>query len=235
MWRGMPAELVSGLRLLDLTDEKGALAGKIFADLGAEVIKVEPPEGCSTRRIPPYLDDVRDPEHCLYSLGYHAGKKSITANLASPDARELVANLAAHADFLVESHPLGYLESIGLGYEALARPNPRLIYTSITRFGDTGPGKNYNWADIVTWAAGGMMYMMGEEERPPLQMSLPQAGLHAGAEAAVASLLANYPRNSDGNGNRIVVNMQACIVWTLMNEQSRPLLPGNHRSRTGAI
>ena len=231
----MPSELLNGLRLLDLTDEKGALAGKIFADLGAEVIKIEPVDGCSTRRIPPYLDDVRDPEHCLYSLAYHAGKKSITANLASPDARELVANLAAHADFLVESHPLGYLESIGLGYEALARRNPRLIYTSITPFGDIGPGKNYKWADIVTWAAGGMMYLMGEENKPPLQMSLPQAGLHAGGEAAVASLLAHYPRQIDSLGNRIVVNMQACIVWTLMNEQAMPLLHGNHLTRTGVF
>src|SRR5216683_3002597 len=231
----MPSELLNGLRLLDLTDEKGALAGKIFADLGAEVIKIEPPDGCSTRRIPPYLDDVRDPEHCLYSLAYHAGKKSITANLANAEARELVANLAAHADFLVESQPLGYLESIGLGYETLARRNPRLIYTSITPFGDTGPGKNYNWADIITWAAGGMMYLMGEEGKPPLQMSLPQAGLHAGGEAAVASLLAHYPRQADNTGQRIVVNMQACIVWTLMNEQAMPFLHGNHLTRTGVF
>jgi crotonobetainyl-CoA:carnitine CoA-transferase CaiB-like acyl-CoA transferase len=227
--------MLNGLRLLDLTDEKGALAGKIFADLGAEVIKIEPRDGCSTRRIPPYLDDVRDAEHCLYSLAYHAGKKSITASLASAEGRELVANLASHADFLVESHPVGYLESIGLGYETLARRNGRLIYTSITPFGDSGPGKDYNWADIITWAAGGAMYLMGEEGKPPLQMSLPQAGLHAGAEAAVASLLAHYPRQSDGLGNRIVVNMQACIVWTLMNEQAMPFMHGNHLSRTGVF
>lgn len=227
--------MLNGLRLLDLTDEKGALAGKIFADLGAEVIKIEPRGGCSTRRIPPYLDDVRDAEHCLYSLAYHAGKKSITANLDNADGRGLVAGLAAHADFIVESHALGYLESIGLGYEPLARRNPRLIYTSITPFGDTGPGKNYNWADIVTWAAGGMMYLMGEEGKPPLQMSLPQAGLHAGGEAAVASLLAHYPRQTDGLGQHIVVNMQSCIVWTLMNEQAMPFMHGNHLSRTGVF
>ena len=111
--------------------------------------------------------------------------------------------------------------------------NPRLIYASITPFGDTGPGKDYNWADIITWAAGGMMYMMGEEGKPPLQMSLPQAGLHAGGEAAVAMMLAHYPRQIDGLGQRIVVNMQACIVWTLMNEQAMPFLHGNHLSRTG--
>ena len=231
----MPSELLKGLRLIDLTDEKGALCGKMFADLGAEVIKVEPPDGCSTRRIPPYLEDIADADHCLYSIAYHAGKKSVTANLASDDGRAIVAELAEHADFLVESQPLGYLDSIGLGYGALAKKNPRLIYASVTPFGDTGPGKDYNWADIVTWAAGGMMYLMGEEGKPPLQMSLPQAGLHAGGEAAVAMMLAHYPRQIDRLGQRIVVNMQACIVWTLMNEQAMPFLHGNHLSRTGVF
>jgi benzylsuccinate CoA-transferase BbsE subunit len=231
----MPSELLKGFRLLDLTDEKGALCGKMFADLGAEVIKVEPPGGCSTRRIPPYLEDKPDPEHCLYSIAYHAGKKSVTANLASDEGRRLVADLAAQCDFLVESFPLGHLDSIGLGYDALAKKNPRLIYASITPFGDTGPGKDYAWADIITWAAGGMMYLMGEEGKPPLQMSLPQAGLHAGGEAAVAMMLAHYPRQIDGLGQRIVVNMQACIVWTLMNEQAMPFLHGSHLSRTGVF
>jgi len=229
----MPSELLKGFRLLDLTDEKGALCGKMFADLGAEVIKVEPIGGCTTRRIPPYLEDKADVDHCLYSIAYHAGKKSVTANLATEDGRAIVADLAAHSDFLVESHALRYLDSIGLGYDALARKNPRLIYASITPFGDTGPGKDYNWADIITWAAGGMMYLMGEEDKPPLQMSLPQAGLHAGSEAAVAMMLAHYPREVDGLGQQIVVNMQACIVWTLMNEQAMPFLHGNHLTRTG--
>lgn len=231
----MPSELLKGFRLLDLTDEKGALCGKMFADLGAEVIKVEPPGGCSTRRIPPYLEDKPDPEHCLYSIAYHAGKKSVTANLASDEGRALVADLAAQCDFLVESFSLGYLDSIGLGYDGLAKRNPRLIYASITPFGDTGPGKDYAWADIISWAAGGMMYLMGEEGKPPLQMSLPQAGLHAGGEAAVAMMLAHYPRQIDGLGQRIVVNMQACIVWTLMNEQAMPFLHGSHLSRTGVF
>ena len=231
----MPSELLKGFRVLDLTDEKGALCGKMFADLGAEVIKVEPATGCSTRRIPPYLEDKADADRCLYSIAYHAGKKSVTANLATDDGRALVAELAEKSDFLVESHQLGYLDSIGLGYDALAKKNPRLIYASITPFGDTGPGKDYNWADIITWAAGGMMYLMGEEGKPPIQMSLPQAGLHAGGEAAVAMMLAHYPRQIDGLGQRIVVNMQACIVWTLMNEQAMPFLHGNHLSRTGVF
>ncbi len=228
----MASELLKGFRMLDLADEKGALAGKIFADMGAEVIKLEPPRGCSTRTIPPFLEDLPGPDRSLYAIAYHAGKKSVTANLDSPGGREITAALAAKSDFLVESFECGYLDSIGLGYAALAKKNPRLIYTSVTPFGDTGPARNYKWADIISWAAGGAMYMMGEEGKPPLQMSLPQ-GLHAGGEASVASMLAHQARERDGRGQRIVVNMQACVVWTLMNEQAMPILHGDHIYRTG--
>jgi benzylsuccinate CoA-transferase BbsE subunit len=229
----MASKLLKGFRMLDLTDEKGAMCGKIFADLGAEVIKVEPPGGCSTRRIPPFLEDEVGLDRSLYFIAYQAGKKSVTANLDSCDGRAIVADLAKNCDFLVESFQLGYLDSIGLGFDDLAKMNPRLIYTSITPFGDKGPGKDYQWADIISWAAGGMMYLMGEEGKPPIQMALPQAGLHAGAEASVASLIAHYPRQIDGLGQHVVVNMQACIVWTLMNEQAMPILHGNHLSRSG--
>jgi crotonobetainyl-CoA:carnitine CoA-transferase CaiB-like acyl-CoA transferase len=110
-----------------------------------------------------------------------------------------------------------------------------LIFTSITPFGDKGPARNYKAPDIVTWAAGGMMYLMGEPGKPPLQMSIPQAGLHAGAEAAVASLLAHYPRQTSGRGQNVVVNMQACVASTLMNEQAMPIFHGDHLRRTGVF
>jgi crotonobetainyl-CoA:carnitine CoA-transferase CaiB-like acyl-CoA transferase len=231
----MRSELLKGLRMLDLADEKGALCGKVFADMGADVIKVEPLAGCSTRTIPPFLEDRPGPDRSLYTIAYHAGKRSITLNLESSEGRQLLIDLVKQSDFLVESFPLGYLDDLDLGYAAMDQANPRIIYTSITPFGDRGPGKNYRAADIVTWAAGGMMFQMGEEGRPPLQMALPQAGLHAGAEAAVASLIAHYPREIEGRGQRAVVNMQACVVWTLMNEQAMPLLHGDYLRRSGVF
>ena len=170
------------------------MCGKIFADLGAEVIKVEPPGGCSTRRIPPFLEDEVGLDRGLYFIAYQAGKKSVTANLESADGRAIVAELAKKCDFLVESFPLGYLDSIGLGYDALAKLNPRLIYTSITPFGDTGPGKDYKWADIITWAAGGMMYLMGEEGSRRSRWRCRRPDCTRAREAAVASLIAHYPR-----------------------------------------
>ncbi len=229
----MTSELLSGFRMLDLADEKGALCGKMFADMGADVIKVEPRGGCSTRRIPPFLDDLPNEDRSLYFLAYAAGKRSVTLNLGSPDGRALLADLVRKSDFLVESFPPGYMGSIGLGYDHLAEINPRLIYTSVMPFGDKGPGSAYKAYDIVTWASGGPMFMMGEQGKPPLEMSLPQAGLHAGAEAAVASLMAHYPREIEGVGQRVVVDMQACVVWTLMNEQAMPIMHGDHIRRDG--
>ncbi|HVN29843.1 MAG TPA: CoA transferase [Candidatus Binataceae bacterium] len=231
----MRSTLLAGLRMLDLSDEKGALCGKMFADMGAEVIKVEPPQGCPSRKIPPFLDDEPDLEHSLHFLAFQAGKRSITLNLENADGRELLKQLVKRSDFLVEAFPLGYLDSIGLGYDALAAVNPRLIHASITPFGDKGPAKNYKAADIVSWASGGAMFMMGEDGKPPLQMSLPQAWLHAAAEAAVASMIAHYGRVADGLGQHIVVNAQACVVWTLMNEQAMPLLHGDYLRRSGVF
>ncbi|MGZ6242923.1 MAG: CaiB/BaiF CoA transferase family protein [Candidatus Binataceae bacterium] len=229
----MGSELLSGFRMLDLADEKGALGSKIFADMGADVIKVEPPQGCSTRRIPPFLDDLPEADRSLYFIAYQAGKRSVTLNLGSPDGRALVEDLVRKSDFLLESFPVGYMESIGLGYDRLAELNPRIIHTSVTPFGDTGPGRKYKAADIVSWAAGGPMFLMGDEGRPPLEMALPQAGLHAGAEAAVASLLAHYSRELEGKGQHVVIDMQACVLWTLMNEQAMPILHGDYIRRTG--
>jgi crotonobetainyl-CoA:carnitine CoA-transferase CaiB-like acyl-CoA transferase len=229
----MASELLKGLRMLDLADEKGALCGKILADMGVEVIKVEPLEGCSTRRIPPFLEDHPGRDRSTYFLAYAAGKKSVTLNLENADGRELLLDLAKRSDFLVESSPLGHLDSLGLGYDTLAELNPRLIYTTVTPFGDKGPGRDFKTADIVSWASGGPMFLMGEPGRPPLEISQPQAGLHAGGEAAVASMIAYYARSKDGLGQHIVVDMQACAVWTMMNEQAMPLLHGDYLRRSG--
>jgi len=221
--------------MLDLADEKGAMCGKMFADMGAEVIKVEPPGGCMTRRIPPFLGDRSGSDRSLYFLAYQAGKRSVTLNLETADGRRLLSELARKADFLVESFPVGHMESLGLGYQALAGVNPRLIYASITPFGDRGPGRNYKAADINVWAAGGNMYLMGEQGRPPLQISAPQAGLHAGAEAGAAAMIAHYARQGSGQGQHIVIDMQACVVWTLMNAQAFPIMHGASMTRNGVF
>jgi crotonobetainyl-CoA:carnitine CoA-transferase CaiB-like acyl-CoA transferase len=117
----------------------------------------------------------------------------------------------------------------------LIRLNPRIILTSITPFGDASPGRDQQVDDLVLWATGGMLALMGEPDRPPVRMNLLQSYFHASAEAAVGSMTAHYPREITGEGQHVVVNMQACIVWTLMNEQSFPILHGNSVRRNGVF
>jgi benzylsuccinate CoA-transferase BbsE subunit len=99
----MQSELLKGFRMLDLADEKGAMCSKIFADMGADVIKVESPGGCSTRNIPPFLDDIPGTDRSLYAIAYHAGKRSITLNLEAAEGRDLFTGLVKQSDFVVES------------------------------------------------------------------------------------------------------------------------------------
>jgi crotonobetainyl-CoA:carnitine CoA-transferase CaiB-like acyl-CoA transferase len=232
---GLRSELLAGYRMLDLTDEKGLLCGKVFADLGAEVIKVERPGGDPARNIPPFYKDEVHPEKSLFWFAYNTGKKSITLDLTTADGRAVFRDLVKISDFVVESFPVGYLEELGLGYEALSQLNPRVILTSITPFGNSGPGRDYRADDLVLWALGGMMSLMGEKDRPPVRMNLLQSYFHAGVEAAVGSLAAHYPREITGEGQQVVVNMQACVVWTLMNEQAFPILHGNSVERNGVF
>jgi benzylsuccinate CoA-transferase BbsE subunit len=227
--------MLEGLRVLDLTDERGAFCGRMFAELGADVIKVEPVGGCPTRRIDPFVDGRPGPDRSAYFIAYQAGKRSITLNLDRVDGCRTLADLATTADFVVESSGQPYFDERGVGYAALSEINPELIYTTITPFGERGPAAAWAAADITLWAAGGMMYLTGVPGRPPLQISIPQAYLHAGAEAATASMLAYFARLGDGRGQRVVVDTQACVVWTLMNEQAYPLLHGDYLNRSGVM
>jgi crotonobetainyl-CoA:carnitine CoA-transferase CaiB-like acyl-CoA transferase len=229
-----PGGPLHGYRVVDLADEAAALCGKMFADLGADVVKVEPPGGCPTRGIPPFLDEGAGPDRSCYFQALAAGKRSVTLDLERPEGRELVARLADRADFLIESSPAGYLDSLGLSYRALAARNPRLIYTSVTPFGDRGPGAAWRATDIVGWAASGMMALMGAPGRPPLQVSVPQACFFAGAEAAVASMLAHLDRERSGQGQQVVISMQAAAAGALNTEAAFPVLEERSMARNGA-
>ena len=227
--------MLSGLRVLDLADERGSLCGRLFAELGADVIKVEPPAGCSTRRVSPFLDGIPGADRSLYFIAYQAGKRSVTLNLDVADGQHLLGELVRGADVVVESLGPDYLDSRGIGYDWMSALNPRLIFTTITPFGDRGPSARWRALDINCWAAGGMMFLTGLPGRPPLQMAVPQAFLHAGAEAATASMLAYFSRLHDDRGQKVVVDTQACVVWTLMNEQAYPVLHGEFLRRTGPL
>ena len=170
---------LSPYRVLDLTDEKGPLCGKILADLGAEVIKIEKPGGDPSRHIGPFCGDIPHPERSLYWMAYNASKKGITLNIESRDGQEIFRELAKVADIIIESYDPGYLDGLRLGYSELSKLNPAVLMTSITPFGQTGPYSHYKASDLVLWSMGGYAYLCGDPDRPPVQISFPQAYIQA--------------------------------------------------------
>ncbi len=207
------AGLLSPYRVLDLTDELGFLCGKILGDLGADVVKVEPPGGDPARRLGPFYGNQPDPEKSLYWFGFNNNKRSITLNLESAKGRELFCRLAAKVDFIIESFTPGYLDSLNIGYPALSRLNPRLILTSITPFGQTGPYSRFKASDIEIMALSGCMSLTGDPDRAPLRVSFPQSYAWTGSYAAIGALTAHYYREQTGEGQQVDVSAQACLLW----------------------
>ena len=202
-------------RVLDLTDERGLLAGKILADLGADVIQIEPPGGSPARNIGPFHGDDPLPDKSLFWWAYAANKRSITLDLERKDGRALLGKLVAEADFLIESFSPGYMEGLGLNYESLASMNSKLIMVSITPFGQDGPYSQYQATDIVGMALGGFMYLTGDEDRAPVRISFPHFYLHGAAAGATAAMLAHTHRVVSGQGQYIDVSCQQAVAKTL--------------------
>jgi crotonobetainyl-CoA:carnitine CoA-transferase CaiB-like acyl-CoA transferase len=222
----MPAPL-AGLRALDLTDALGHLCGRLLADLGADVIKVEPPGGDPSRKLAPRHEGAG-----LYWRATNAGKRGVTLDLARPESAAVLADLAQHVDFVIESLPPD--APLAGRVAAVVRERPWLVHTSITPFGDRAPGRALHGDDLVLWATGGPMYVCGDEDRAPVRPGLWLGFCHAGAEAAVGTMLAHVARGRSGRGQRVVVNGQAAMVWTLMNAQAFPILHGESPRRSGS-
>ena len=204
-------------RVLDLSDDTGFLCGRILGDLGADVIKIEPPPGDPSRRHGPYYQDDVDEQKSLTWFAHNYNKRGVTLDLATADGRQLFERLVASAHFVVECFPPGHLDALGLGYEALRRINPGLVMTSITPFGQTGPRRDYQADDLVAMAGGGLMYISGDEDRPPVRVGVPQAAVLAGTQAAVGTMLAHYGRVRTGHGRHLDVSVQAAVANALPN------------------
>ena len=199
-------------RVLDLTTERGLLCGQMLGDMGADVVKVEPPGGCSARGIGPFYKDAPHPDRSLYWWAYNRNKRAITLDIERDGGRDLLRRLVERADFLIESHNPGYLSQHGLGFADLARINPALIYVSITPFGQDGPKASYADSDLIVMAAGGPLILAGDDDRPPVRLSVPQAYLHASADAAVAALAAHHERVRSGLGQHVDVAAQQSVA-----------------------
>ena len=195
-------------RVLDLANEDGMLCGQLLADLGCDVIAIEPPGGSSARRRGPFAGDVRDPERSLTWWAWARGKRSALLDLESEADREELKRLARGADFLIESFAPGHMSARGLGYADLAALNPALIYVSISAFGQDGPKAHYAATDLIGLAAGSTLFLSGESGGRPVRAAVPQAGLHAATDGAVGALLAHFARRQTGRGQHVDVSMQ---------------------------
>ncbi|MCJ7523094.1 MAG: CoA transferase [Dehalococcoidia bacterium] len=216
MDKGKQEAVLSGYRILDLTDDKGHYCGKVLADLGADVIKIEPPGGDPSRNIGPFYKDTPDPEKSLSWWAYNTSKRGITLNLESDQGKDIFRRLVKNADAVVESSPPGYMDRLGLGYTALSEINPDIVVTSITPFGQTGPYKDWKADDLVGWAMAGQAYVTGDDDRPPCQISFPHGYLVAGSHAASGTLAALYYRECEGEGQHVDVSMQEAVLWTTL-------------------
>lgn len=201
------SSFLSPYRILDLADERGLFCGKLLRDLGADVIKIETPGGDNARNIGPFYHNISDPEKSLHWFSFNTGKKGITLDITNPRGKEIFKQLVRKADCVLESFPPGFLDDLELGYEDLCRLNPGLIMTSITPFGEAGPYRDYKDSDLVLWALSGLLFICGDQDRPPVRISLEQSYLHAGADGAAGTVMALYHRGRTGQGQKVEVSI----------------------------
>ncbi len=211
----MPAAL-EGLRVLDLATPLAEATGRVLADLGAEVIKIEPPGGCASRHAPPFSPDARGEPESLFWRAWGMGKRSVVLDLDAPADRARLVELARGADVLVESFTPGTLGALGLGADALREINPALVYVSVTPFGQTGPHARHRATDLTLAAAGGLLNMQGDGDRPPVPVGFPETVHHGGVQAAADVLMALWGRNRSGRGQHLDTSIQAAVLWSLM-------------------
>ena len=229
--------LLPPYRVLDLSGPEAVFCGKLLADYGADVVRVEPPGGDPSRSRGPFAGDEKGPDRSLYFLFYNTNKRSITLDLQAERGRDLFRSLVAQADVIVESHPVGYLDSIGLGYEDLRQINPGIVMASVTPFGQTGPWKDYKSNDLIALASSGFMQITGEPDGPPMRQGNDQSHF-PGAQYAAASILgALYHRDfGGGEGQHIDVSLQEALItyYTDAHPALAWMLLGDNVTRVGA-
>jgi crotonobetainyl-CoA:carnitine CoA-transferase CaiB-like acyl-CoA transferase len=208
---------LGSVRVLDLTEERGLYAGKLLADLGADVIKIEKPEGSQARQMGPFKDDMPALESSLYFINFNTNKRGITLNLDRPAGKDIFRQLTKKSDVVIEDYEPGMMKSKGLDYPALRELNRRLIMASVSGFGQDGPYSRYKAPDIVNFAMGGLMYSSGTPEAAPVVAPGEQAYHGASIIAAFGILAALCLRLSTDEGQ--LVDISAHEVMASQNHE----------------
>lgn len=215
---------LSCYRILDLTDERGILAGHLLARLGADVIQIEPPGGSPARLVPPFDEREGHARESLFWKAFAAGKRSVVLDLETAQGRADLLRLVAQADVLIESAAPGTMEALGLGYEDLRRVNPRLVHVSITPYGATGPKSGYADSDLTVWAAAGPLALTRAATGQPLRIAFDQTFHQAAGDAACGTMMALLARGEHGAGQRVEVSAQASnTLCTLFGHLAAPV------------
>ncbi len=225
---------LAGLKVVELARIlAGPWAGQILADLGAEVIKVEAPEGDDTRRWgPPFIDREGD-RSAAYFHGANRGKKSVIADFRTPEGQQKVRDLVAGADIVIENFKVGGLAKYGLDYANLAALNPRLIYCSVTGFGQTGPYAHRAGYDYIIQGMSGLMSVTGEPSGQPQKVGVAVTDIFTGIYAATAILAAVEMRHTTGRGQHIDIALMDVAVAIMANQAMNYLATGTAPSRMG--
>ena len=230
---GKRQQPLEGYRVLDLTGPPGVYCGKLMADMGADVIKVEPPGGDPMRLVGPFAGGRPGPDRSLSWLHFNTNKRSVTLDISTSDGAGLLGRLIEGADVLLETHRPGFLDGLGLGYDALSGLNPGLVYVSITPFGQTGPYRDYEASDLVGLAMGGYMYVTGWPHTPPTRLWGFQAYHTTSNRAFIATLTALYHRMNTGEGQYVDVSIQESVAATTEHVNMAYLYGGEVAVRCG--
>lgn len=218
---------LTGVRVIDLAGPWAEMAGRSLADMGAEVIKIEAPEGAPGRRLPPFEEGRQgDPDGSLYWAAMGRGKRSVLLDIDRPASIDRLKALIATADILIESDTPGAMARRGIGPADMRALNPGLIYVSLTPYGQDGPMAQDPASQLTIEAAGGMVSLIGDGDRPPISVGLPQAGYHAGVTAAADAVIALNERNQSGLGQHLDVSAQAAMILTTMQATGFPTVEG---------
>jgi crotonobetainyl-CoA:carnitine CoA-transferase CaiB-like acyl-CoA transferase len=227
--------LLKGLQVLDLADEKASFCSKLLADLGARVIKIERPGGDPSREIGPFPEDSQSPEKSFFFFHNNTNKLGITLNLEHEGGKEIFFKLLQKADILVETFPPDYLRQKGLGFEFLGLVNKRLIHISATGFGKNGPRSQYKSCDLVASAFGGQMYVTGSPSTTPLKPFGDQSYYTLCLFAAVSILIALRKRARTGKGEHIDISLQEAAVSALDHVMVRYFYENTIAKRQGGV
>ncbi|KQB34172.1 CaiB/BaiF CoA transferase family protein [Acidiplasma aeolicum] len=224
-------ESLKGLKVLDFTQAmSGPVASMILGDLGADVIKVEPPAGDQSRSwAPPFIDD-----ESAYYISVNRNKKSICMDLKHPDATEIIKKLVEKSDIVIENFRPGTAKKLGIDYESLKNYNNKIIYCSISGFGQTGPDASMPSYDLIALARSGLMSITGEKNGDPVKFGVPITDITSGLFATISILAALNYRNITGRGQYIDISMLDVNSYLLVNQFMNYIATGINPERLGS-